>query len=362
MHFVSGGFSGSTQVAMDLVSSSPTSATLVLRLKRQTSMMRIAALRNSGIDVEFVPGWSRAVSVWHLVTLLKQRRPDILVSHGFPEHLIGRIAGLWAKVPHLIQVEHNSRERYSLLSKCLVNWLAPRTEAFVGCSQAVKKSLISQGLPASKCHAIPNGIRIPSLPPLLTSPTTDRRPNLLMVARFASQKDHLTLVKGLARLRELYALTPKLVLVGGGKERYRRATLRLVKELRLEGQIEVHGPRQDVRDLMQQFKLLCLSSHYEGMPLTLIEGMAAGCTILGSQVPGIEELISDGVNGTLVQPQNPDAWAHAIAKHLLDPEWSEQLAKVGQNEAMSQYNVESMITLYEVLFSSISRTYANHIN
>jgi glycosyltransferase involved in cell wall biosynthesis len=353
MHFVSGGFSGSTQVAMDLVIASTGPATLVLRQKRQTSMMRIAALRASGIDVKLIPGWSRAISVWHLVNLLKQQRPDILVSHGFPEHLIGRIAGVWARVPHLIQVEHNSRERYSLWSRRLVNWLTPHTEAFVGCSQAVKQSLISQGLPASKCYAIPNGIRIPSSPPSLTSPTPERRPNLLMVARFASQKDHLTLVKGLARLRELYALTPNLVLVGGGKERYRRATLKSVKELCLEDQVEVHGPRQDVRDMMHQFKLLCLSSHYEGMPLTLIEGMAAGCAVLGSQVSGIKELIKDGINGTLVPPENPDAWAHAIAKHLLDPEWSGQLAKVGQNEAMSQYSVESMITLYEALFNSI---------
>ena len=116
LHFVTGGFSGATQVAVHLCQ--PGSHTqdiqclLVLRRKRTTDPARIEQLRAQGIEVEVVPGWSHAATIWSLVRLAWRWRPDVLVAHGFPEHLLGRWAGRWAKVDRLIHVEHNSRERY----------------------------------------------------------------------------------------------------------------------------------------------------------------------------------------------------------------------------------------------------------
>ncbi|KAB2896501.1 MAG: glycosyltransferase, partial [Burkholderiaceae bacterium] len=91
LHFVTGGFSGATQVAVDLVRAHGASgrfeALLVLRKKRNTAHERVEALRAQGLAVEVVAGWAHAATVWQLKALCERFRPDILVAHGYSEHL-----------------------------------------------------------------------------------------------------------------------------------------------------------------------------------------------------------------------------------------------------------------------------------
>ncbi|MEG2629469.1 MAG: glycosyltransferase, partial [Comamonas sp.] len=114
LHFVTGGFSGATQVAVDLCLAARRSQSmpvlLVLRRKRNTDAARVQALRDQGLDVRVVPGWSHAATIWALRRIARDCKPDILVAHGFSDHLWGRYAGLLAGVPKLVHVEHNSRE------------------------------------------------------------------------------------------------------------------------------------------------------------------------------------------------------------------------------------------------------------
>lgn len=140
MHFVTGGFSGATQVAIDLclaAKHTDMEVTLVLRRKRTTSPEKLAALRAQGLDVRVVPGWFNALTVWTLYRLCRVWKPDVLVAHGFSEHLWGRYAGLLAKVPTLVHVEHNSRERYTRWRLAQALWLSQRTAATVGVSEGV---------------------------------------------------------------------------------------------------------------------------------------------------------------------------------------------------------------------------------
>lgn len=144
IHFVTGGFSGATQVAVELVRAAVTDpgmeALLVLRRKRQADPARVEALRQEGLAVEVVQGWSHIATVLDLVRVCRRFKPDVLVAHGFSEHLWGRYAGLWAKVPALVHVEHNSRERYSWWRLAQAKWLAQRTAAIIGCSEGVKSA------------------------------------------------------------------------------------------------------------------------------------------------------------------------------------------------------------------------------
>src|SRR5436190_11267187 len=133
MHFVTGGFSGgATQVANALVQAGLESPAiqplLVLRRKRRTDPRRIAELEQAGVPVHVVPGWSHAATIFALVQACREFQPDVLVAHGFSEHLWGRYAGLLAQVPHLVHVEHNTRERYTRRRPRLTRWLAARME------------------------------------------------------------------------------------------------------------------------------------------------------------------------------------------------------------------------------------------
>ncbi len=356
LHFVTGGFSGATQVALDLVrghlAGDQFQPLLALRRKPHTDMARVEALRKEGIPVELVAGWAHAATVLQLKSLCERFKPDILVAHGFSEHLWGRYAGLLAHVPHLVHVEHNSRERYTWSRTRQMLWLSQRTDAIVGCSEGVRQVLLGKGTPVDKTIAISNGIRVEPFARAGDHPWGERIPGIVMAARFARQKDHTTLLKAIALLRER-GLRPSLKLAGGGKASAQKAARQLSTQLGLDDQVEFLGHHKDVPGLLMAHQICVLSTHYEGMPLSLIEGMAAGCTAIGTRAPGVQEVIEHERNGLLVDHESPQSLADALQRALTQPGEGERLARQGREDANTQYTLERMISRYEALFTQI---------
>lgn len=358
LHFVTGGFSGgATQVAIALVNAARESGAieplLVLRRKRHTDHRRIAELELAGTPVETVTGAATLATVLALVRVCRRFRPDVLVAHGFSEHLWGRYAGLLAKVPQLVHVEHNTRERYTRFRLAQARWLAQRTARIVGCSEGVRERLLELGMPPERTIAIPNGIR---LEPFAAADAVDfaqRERGIVMVARFSKQKDHATLLEAVAKLAER-GLRPPLWLLGGGKALHRRSIAKRVESLGLAGQVHMPGIVRDVpRRLMGQ-RICVLSTHHEGMPLALIEGMAAGCAVVGSAVPGVREVLRDGVDGHLVPEGDADALADVLERLLRDDAHAAALAAAARDAAIGRYGRALMNARYEQLFLQLA--------
>jgi glycosyltransferase involved in cell wall biosynthesis len=358
LHFVTGGFSGgATQVAAALCerpnAEGRIEPLLVLRRKRHTDPAKVEALRQRGIEVEVVPGWSHLASVLALVKLCQKFKPQVLVAHGFSEHLWGRYAGLLAKVPVLVQVEHNTRERYTRFRLAQSRWLSKHTARIVGCSEGVRQVLLAQGLPPERCVAISNGIRPEPFADAGQHRFAEREPGIVMVARYSKQKDHASLLQALALLRER-GLRPSLHLAGGGKALHRRPLEQLAQRLGLGEQVRFLGVIDTVPQLLMSQQICVLSTRYEGMPLALIEGMAAGCAVIGSQVPGVQELIRDGEDGCLVEPGSAQALADAIEALLRDPEAASALAARGRARALAEFSRERMQSRYAELFLELA--------
>jgi glycosyltransferase involved in cell wall biosynthesis len=336
LHFVTGGFSGgATQVAIALVQAARAGRSiqplLVLRRKAHTPKARLDELRASGVPFATVTGFANIATVFALARLCQEFKPDVLIAHGFSEHLWGRYAGLWAKVPHLIHVEHNTRERYSRWRLAQSRWLAKRTAKIVGCSEGVRMELLAQGLPADKVIAIANGIRLEPFAGADDVAYAARLPELVMVARLSKQKDHASLLRALA---------------GGGKERHKRQLLELAQSLGVAAQVRFLGVIRNVPELLIQRQIAVLSTHYEGMPLALLEGMAAGCAVIGSDVPGVREVIHDGVDGRLVAANDPAALADAIEALLRDPLAAAAIASRARARAITSFSRERMNAEY----------------
>jgi glycosyltransferase involved in cell wall biosynthesis len=98
-----------------------------------------------------------------------------------------------------------------------------------------------------------------------------------------------------------------------------------------------------------------LSTHYEGMPLALIEGMAAGCAVVGTDVPGVREVIADGVDGRLVRESDPVAMADALQRLLESPGDAAAMARRGREKALTQFSRERMNRDYEDLFMRLAQ-------
>ena len=357
VHFVTGGFSGATQVAVDLclaaLRAGPFEPVLVLRRKRHTPMDRVEALRAQGLAVQLVSGWSHLKTMAELAEVLRELQPLALLAHGFPEHLIGRHAGVRAGVPVLIHVEHNSRERYTPWSRWQSRRLARRSAALVGVSEGVRQSLLAQGLPAEKTVAIPNGINLARF----AEPGGARESGLVMSARFARQKDHATLIDAMGLLASRHGLRPSLTLAGVGPLQAR--VMARVRRLSLAGQVRFAGHHADMPGLLRSQALYVLATHYEGMPLALVEAMAAGCACVASDVVGVRGVIEDGVTGLLVPEGDAAALANAVARLLQDPALAERLGAAARLRALAEHGLPLMRERYEALITRCA-TIASH--
>jgi glycosyltransferase involved in cell wall biosynthesis len=352
LHFVSGGFSGATQVAADLVRASlgrsDLEPLLVLRHKRQTAPARYEALRQQGLPVALVTGTLNLLSIWQLSRICKRFQPDVLVAHGFPEHILGRHAGVLASVPRLIHVEHNARERYSWSRLKQARWLAERTEHIVGVSQGVATHLGELGFAAGKVMAIPNGIELSRFEGADASTADQRQPEIVMCARFSGQKDHLTAIRAMALLRDR-GLTQRLLFAGSGKARYLKQAQTLVKQLKLDEQVAFLGQCRDVPKLLMHCRIGLLSTHYEGMPLAMLEYMAAGCAVVATDVVGVKEIIEHDNTGLLVPEGDAPALANALERVLDNDELASRLGQAARAKAVAEHGLPLMRQRYEAL-------------
>lgn len=157
---------------------------------------------------------------------------------------------------------------------------------------------------------------------------------LIQVAGFRYQKDQPTTIKSLQYLPENF----KLLLVGDGE--FRIVLEKLVKDLKLERRVFFLGIRLDVPELMKSSDVVVISSHWEGMPLSVIEGMAVRKPIVASNVAGVYELVNDV--GVLFEKGNEKELAIEIKKLLNNANYYKKVAEAGFEKA-KLYDINTMI-------------------
>jgi glycosyltransferase involved in cell wall biosynthesis len=122
----------------------------------------------------------------------------------------------------------------------------------------------------------------------------------------------------------------------------------------LSDRVHLTGLRRDVPDLMHSFDLFALSSLWEGLPRVLPQAMAAGLPIVATAVDGNAEAVTDGVNGFLTPPGNPQAFAEALLELLANPELAAQMGQAGLDrvdEFGARKMVRDIAALYEQLLT-----------
>ena len=299
IHFVTGGGSGATKVAIDLACGNRRCGRfeplLVLRRKRVAlpAPMHLQ-IQAAGLPIQWVDRWPKHRTLNQLERLITEFKPQIFVAHGNSEHLWGRQAAIRIGVPVVLHVEQNC-ERYPFWRRWAARSLAKKTSATICVSQGVEQHIRQLRLTSKRVEIIHNGIdatRFSRGAP----PFASRSQDVIMVARFARQKDQPTLVRAAKRLVE-GGWGGNLLLGGGGKASHRASAQRLVRKLGLTDRVQFLGHVDDAAPLYHRCRAAVLSTHYEGLPLVLIDYMAAGCAAVASAAPGTGDVVQDGVNG-----------------------------------------------------------------
>jgi glycosyltransferase involved in cell wall biosynthesis len=169
------------------------------------------------------------------------------------------------------------------------------------------------------------------------------------VGRLQAPKDPLTLIRALAELGR----PGEAVIAGDGPDR--PAVEREVRRLGLESAVRLAGERDDVAELLAEADLFVLSTRSEGLPLSILEAMAAGLPVVASDVGGVPELVVDRETGFLVPPGDPHALAAAIERLLDDPDLRGRFGAAGRARVSTHFDLASAqrahLDLYRALLA-----------
>ncbi|WP_424597126.1 glycosyltransferase [Caldisericum exile] len=290
--------------------------------------------------------------IFKLVKLIRENSYDIVHVHLFPADLFGALASLFVdKKTKFIFSEHSiyNRRRNFKLYKPIDIFVYSRYKRIVCVSNLVKEELINY-IPrlVSKVIVIKNAIPVDDI-----KEDIQKIYDVLFVGRLEKEKGVDILIKAVYEIQSKQSLNLKVALVGDGslKSEYKK----LVKYLSLEDNIKFLGIRRDVEKLMRLSKIFVLPSRYEGLPMVILEAMANRIPIIATKVGGIPEVIEDGIEGLLVEPESKDELTKKILYLLNNPSLREQLSKNAFEKVKSEYSIQSytqrMLKLYEEVLS-----------
>jgi glycosyltransferase involved in cell wall biosynthesis len=251
-----------------------------------------------------------------LARLVRSHGYALIHTHTPRALLVGRLAAMMARVPI---VHHLHSPALAESTHTLRNWLNACTErlALTGAAHlvAVSESLATYarriGMPAERVSVVHNGV--PALGPLPLRPAPRLTWNLGMVALFRPRKGLEVLLEALARLKAAGERVRLLAVGPFETAPYEQAVRHTASLMGLEGTIEWRGFRSDVFAELQQMDLFVLPSLFgEGLPMVILEAMAAGVPVVASRVEGVPEVIRHGVDGLLVAPGD----AHDLAETI----------------------------------------------
>ncbi len=319
----------------------------------------VESIRHAGATVEVIgrPRMFTTVGFWQIVLELRRRRPD-LVHTAMPwGDLVGRAA---ARVAGVRPVVSTVTARYAdkprlqrMLDRATAGWA---DRVVFQSAEIVAFSIENEGVRPDQVLCIPNGVepddrdRSEAAGRLRREFGRGARTVIGMVARLHPQKALGDLIEAFARL-DPAAVGARLWLVGGGPERARLATL--VKRRGLEGSIFFAGDRDDVRDWIAAMDLFVHPTHFEGLPLAVLEAMDATRPVIASSVDGLKGLIHPGVDGWLVPPGDVAALAGAMRYVMDHPQEAARVARAGAERVRSEFTAERVVRSYDVLFRSL---------
>ena len=215
--------------------------------------------------------------------------------------------------------------------------------------------LTSHGFKADRIIHIPNGVDIEQFRPDPGQRPDPNQPerDILCVARLMYPKGIDILLHAWGRMMHAPAewrlpLKPRLLLAGEGT--LRPQLERIVHELGISDSVEFLGLRRDVIDLLQQAWGFVMPSRWEGMPNALLEAMACGLPSVATKVSGSEDLINDGVNGLLVEPEEPVALARALQCIIENTDLALQLGREARKTVLREYQLSTVIGECEKLY------------
>jgi glycosyltransferase involved in cell wall biosynthesis len=285
-------------------------------------------------------------------TLCGSRGVNIVHTHGYRSDIVGGHAGRESGVPIVTTVHGFTGGGWkNRVYEQLQRFAFRRFDAVVVVSQLQADQLRSAGVPAQRLHVVPNALAAHAAP--LGRAEARRALHLPAdgliagwVGRISREKGIDILIDALASISDRPILA---AILGDGPE---RATESARAESIAPSRFVWVGAVPDAAKYFAAFDLFVLSSRTEGLPMVMLEAMAAGIPIVATKVGGIPDLLSSR-EGMLVAPEDPRALAAAIRATLDDPAAAAERARAAQLRQKTEFDVEPWSARYESIYRDL---------
>ncbi|HEV3417747.1 MAG TPA: glycosyltransferase [Pirellulales bacterium] len=255
---------------------------------------------------------------WKLARLIRDEQFALLHTHTPRAALIGRIAAKLARVPMVHHVHGQTaseigRRWLSRLSAVVERFSLSEAKAVIAVSESAGRYIAAHGISAERVRVVSNGV--PAREPLAPRSPPQDIWTLGVIALFRPRKGLEPLLEALAMLRQQGAAV-RLRAVGSFETAaYERSVRSYTERLGINGAIDWTGFSSDVNGELAKLDLLVFPSLLaEGLPMVVIEAMAAGVPVIGTRVDGVVDAIRDGVDGLLCKPGDGASLAGAIGR------------------------------------------------
>lgn len=286
---------------------------------------------------------------WYIVKLVRiMRQYDVVHTHNSSPQLFAAIANSLCK-KKLVTTEHSTnnrkREKGGIL-RLIDKWMYRHYDYTVCISKIAEETLrkyLYNG--RAKIITINNGVDVEKIHH--AEPIAEMKSLkfvTVMVAGFREAKDQDTLIKAISKLpKKEY----ELWLVGDGERR--QILESLVEDLKANEQIKFLGLRTDVPNILKTADVVVMSSHWEGLSLSNIEGMSAGKPFIASNVNGLKE-VTEGY-GILFPHEDAEALADVIKKLAENKAYYDEVAERCYNRAQ-EFDIAEMVAQYNSIYLS----------
>jgi glycosyltransferase involved in cell wall biosynthesis len=228
--------------------------------------------------------------------------------------------------------------------------LEKKISLFIVPSNFMRKKLLEFNyVKEDKVRVIRNGINIDEFPYTSIEPTK----NILFVGKLCREKGCEHLVKAMPQILS-HVPDAKLLIVGPGTEKEKQMLLSLVRELKIEGNVEFLGKIPNVSSYYQKANVIVLPSiTFENCSLVILESLASGRPVIASALGGTPELIEDGKTGFLLEPRNPYQISEKVVRVLLDDDLAKKMGKAAREKAEKELSMRAHIEKLESVYQQI---------
>jgi glycosyltransferase involved in cell wall biosynthesis len=353
LHIISsGGMYGAEAVILNLSrtlnESGHTSVLGVFANSKNLNLQLYEKAAAEGIESHLIPCSAQIdrAAMTSLRELVIRTRADVIHAHGFKADIYAYFALRRFTVP-LVSTCHNWTDTDPVVSFYgrADRFILRRYDAVIAVSEAVKQRLLKAGVREDRIYIIKNGIDLRPFKDAAPSLRGDGEdiPMVGFVGRLSKEKGADVFLRVASRV---VAEIPhaKFVIVGDGPEREELKAL--INQLGIRRSVSLVGRRNDMPSVYASFDLMILSSHDEGLPMAILEGMASRLPWIATAVGDVPQVIQHGNSGVLVPPGDVDALAANVIALLGDSPERRRLGDAARRRVEEVFSAERMTATY----------------